>query len=395
MWLSTSELTGLPGMPKTIQNVRKKAHREGWQNRDRKQVGGGKEYHISSLPPETQEHLLATTAQTPQPQPAEETPAIASLPQPRKKGNKEDRIDAKLDILRQLETYCQQHQLQKIKGQHAFIAAYNSGQIAVDVATKQVMPSISPSSVQRWLKTLKTQSVDALGGRYGNRAGESKIEASPALRNFVIGILAEYPHASYRHIMKAICGRFEQELIPSQRTLDRWISKWKEENKELLTSIANPDRWKSKNMISLGSYSDGVDAINQLWEIDSTPADIMLEDGRHTLIGCIDVYSRRTKLLVVPRSKAVAIATLLRQCILDWGVPEVIKTDNGKDYTARHLQRLFANLDIKHRLCQPFQPWQKPHIERFFRTFAHDLVELLPGYIGHNGMALRKALSYV
>ena len=265
MWFTSPELAGLPNLPSTKQGVRKKAHKEVWQWRKRVASGGGREYHISSLPPQTQEYLqrLASAQAPPQPQPAEETPAIASLPQPRKKGNKEDRIDAKLDILRQLETYCQQHQLQKIKGQHAFIAAYNSGQIAVDVATKQVMPSISPSSVQRWLKTLKTQSVDALGGKYGNRAGESKIEASPALRNFILGILAEYPHASYRHIMKAIQGRFEQELIPSQRTLDRWIGKWKEENKELLTSIANPDRWKSKNMISLGSYSDGVDAINK------------------------------------------------------------------------------------------------------------------------------------
>ena len=30
-----------------------------------------------------------------------------------------------------------------------------------------------------------------------------------------------------------------------------------------------------------------------------------------------------------------------------------------------------------------YSGWEKPHIERFFRTLSHGLIELLPAYIGH------------
>lgn len=74
----------------------------------------------------------------------------------------------------------------------------------------------------------------------------------------------------------------------------------------------------------------------------------------------------------------------MRRALLEWGLPEQIKTDNGKDYTSFHVTRVAADLGIEHELCPPFQPWHKPHVERFFKTFSHDVVPLLPGFIGHN-----------
>lgn len=56
-WYSASDLAGLPGMPKTERGVVKKAKRERYIARWRKAQGGGKEYHISSLPEETRDHL--------------------------------------------------------------------------------------------------------------------------------------------------------------------------------------------------------------------------------------------------------------------------------------------------------------------------------------------------
>jgi hypothetical protein len=50
------------------------------------------------------------------------------------------------------------------------------------------------------------------------------------------------------------------------------------------------------------------------------------------------------------------------------------------------------SLDVDHQLCPPFQPWHKPHIERGLGTFSHALVELLPGFIGHN-VAERSAIE--
>lgn len=50
-WFSTSELTGVGGLPGTTQGINQKARRERWQSRKRSGVQGkAVEYHIDSLP---------------------------------------------------------------------------------------------------------------------------------------------------------------------------------------------------------------------------------------------------------------------------------------------------------------------------------------------------------
>jgi hypothetical protein len=58
-WFSIAELAGLPGMPSSKRRSKDKVERlaKPTQIRQRQDRGGGKEYHISSLPAETQSHL--------------------------------------------------------------------------------------------------------------------------------------------------------------------------------------------------------------------------------------------------------------------------------------------------------------------------------------------------
>ena len=56
---SAKELAGLPGMPGTERAIQYKGKSQNWQNRRRNGRGGGREYHISSLPEETRIHLAA------------------------------------------------------------------------------------------------------------------------------------------------------------------------------------------------------------------------------------------------------------------------------------------------------------------------------------------------
>src|SRR5690625_7665682 len=110
----------------------------------------------------------------------------------------------------------------------------------------------------------------------------------------------------------------------------------------------------------------------------------MLTDGRHAILGMSDVYSRRTKLHVVRTSTSAGIISLLRRAISSYGMPETVATDQGKDYVSKAMKRVLPSLGIEHLEMPPFSPDKKPFIERFFRTFSHDLVEILPGFIGHN-----------
>lgn len=314
------------------------------------------------------------------------------------------RMDARLAVVRACETYTRACGLPAHQARIAFALAYNDGGIEVPPSVRAEVPRTSDTSIERWQALLKKHGITALAGSYGNRAGSGRIDTQPAVAEFIRAMLVTYPHARATHVMQGLQARFEgpqapvRATLPSLRSLERWMDAWRTANAGTLQALANPDAWKNNQMVAFGSKSDGIDRLNQLWELDSSPADLMLTDGRHSLIGGIDVGTRWPRLVVSKTSKAVSVAALVRRMLLEMGVPELVKTDNGSDYTSHHIVRVFTALSPTGRwedmqqLCPPFQPWHKPHIERFFGTFTRDLVELCPGYIGHN-VAERSAIE--
>lgn len=417
-WYSAVELAGLPGLPGTDRSVERRALKEGWLRQRRVgRRGGGFEFHLSSLPAETQAHLkgldaAALVAQSSAAKQGEiearklalaETitneAARARRIEALKKSTAlstaaQQRLDAKLAILSAFEQYHQASGLAIDQAEIQFAAAYAAGDVAVDDATRAAIDRFSARSLRRWRNGVKKEGLTRLAGSYGNRKNTGKIDTQPAVRDLVIGMLVAKPHARASHVMQALRARLAGQCeLPSLRSLERWMAEWKRAHAQTFAAIANPDAWKNGFMTAFGSASDGVVRINQRWEMDSTPADVMLTDGRFSILGVIDVYPRRAKLLVSKTSKAASIAALVRRTLLDWGVPDPeVVTDNGSDYKGHHMTRVFSGLGVKHTLCPPFQPWHKPHIERFFGTFSRDLVELLDGFIGHN-VAERKAIE--
>jgi putative transposase len=303
------------------------------------------------------------------------------------KGAARSRADAKLDILDALDRWLKATGQKTTKGIDEFCADYNRGHIAGLDAARAVIPDLSTPTIYRWKKAVKTQGAAALAGNYGHRKGSGLIDSQPELKDYVVAMLAGQPHTSIKNLHRGLLARFASRAdlkMPSLKTAERFVSDWREANHELHTAIANPDAWKNRYMVAFGKAAADVDRLNQRWEMDSTPADVMLTDGRHSIIGVIDVYSRRLKLLVTKTSKSASVALLIRRAILDWGVPDSIKTDNGADYVSHHIRRALRFLGIEHLLCEPFQPWQKPHIERALGTFSHGPVEMMAGFIGHN-----------
>ena len=416
-YLKPSKIVGLPGMPRSERGVRARGQSEGWKKRAVTTQGGpGLEYHIDSLPEEARaayrkrEHAKLLSASEPAKAGAIEgrklrlTEEISDQAAHNRKleglkrsislSEKEQRrMDARLEVLRAADAYRKSRSLSVRRADPEFTDAYNAHRVEMADWVREAVPRVSPRSIRGWRSAVKNEGVDRLAGRHEGRKGTGKIDMQSAVRDLVIGLLVDKPHVRATHVIQALRARLGNGdvVLPSKRSLERWMKQWKAENAQTYCALSNPDKWKSRYMVAYGSASEGVTRLNQRWELDSTPADIMLMDGRHSIIGVLDVYSRRGKLLVTKTSKATAIAALVRRALLDWGVPEEAKTDNGSDYKGYHIKRVFSSLDIEHSLCPPFQPWHKPHIERFFRTFSHDLVELLDGFIGHN-VAERQAI---
>lgn len=299
--------------------------------------------------------------------------------------NIDPKVSAKVRILEAVDSFIALNKLGKIAGLKLFSERYNQCMLDIPADCKSLIPSVSRNSLIRWQKTIAEKGVAGLALK-PKRSGKSIIDSDKELADFCIAMIYEYPHVKATQIKEGLIARFYQvgKALPAETTIRDWLTRWKRENSALYTKMANPDAWKNKYMSAMGKMDENVKRLNQLWEFDSTPSDVMLTDGRHSLIGIIDVFSRRAKVVIHPTSDSTGICLVIRKAILDWGIPEIARTDNGKDYTSIQIKSVFDALDIKHETTRPFSGEEKPYIERFFKTFSHDIAELLTGYIGHN-----------
>ncbi len=279
---------------------------------------------------------------------------FAQLPDPRKR-----EAEARYEILATMNAFIKTGNFGKEKGMHIFRDQYNKGKIALPDWVSDVIKGnkrLDRSTLYRWEKRYTEQGLFGLAGIYGHRKGFTQL--TRAQRDFIIAMITNHPDVLIPKIMAALEARFIPQgiNIPASHVINRFVRKYRDENSNNLLALKNPDEWRSKHQFALGSCSENIVRLNQLWESDATPADIMLTDGRHTVIAMIDVWPRRAKLLVTPTSKAQAITTLLRRALIDWGVPEVLRTDNGNDFTANHMRRVLEAVEIEHDLCPPFTP---------------------------------------
>ena len=315
--------------------------------------------------------------------------AFNALPAARQK-----EAQARYEILKARDAFIRAAGLAKKKGSQLFCREFVAGAIGlpewvIDAAGRRAGKlSLSYASLNRWQKSYTAAGLAGLAGGYAATRGTT---IAAHMQTFIVGMLVAHPDADISDITDGLAVRFAGMAQPSTSAVRRFVARWRDDHHALYAAHCNPDDAKNRFMPAFGQADAAVERLNQLWEFDSTPADVMLADGRHSLIGVIDVYSRRLKLLVSPTSKASAVAALTRNAILDWGVLETAKTDNGADYVSDHIMRVFDALDVEQILCPPFTPEAKPHIERAFKTVLHGIFKLLPGFIGHN-VAQRQAI---
>ena len=255
-------------------------------------------------------------------------------------------------------------------------------------AGAESLAGVAVSSLYRWDKALEKGGLNALVDQRGQaQAGRGILDTDTRMRHVVLGMLAAHPHAGSTHLAQGLAVRFSScpHRLPAVRTIQRWTRQWKEENKVLWAYLCDPDAAKGRYVASVGRAEEGVDSLNALWEIDATKADVLLSDGqRYTILGIIDVWSRRVLLHVARTSPSSAVCTALRRAILAWGVPNVVRCDNGKEFISYHTRTALTDLGIAQEIALPFQPERKPFIERALGTFSHDLLGLLPGFCGHD-----------
>ncbi|MGE6162545.1 DNA-binding protein [Aeromonas salmonicida] len=407
-WFTSMELVSLPGMPTTVQGVRYRAKSEKFNAR-KCSDGKGSEYHIGSLPIETRRYLAERAV-------AEQGQAVTDhaaggkamakllareVPVKPDAGRKlltlgegaRKKVDARLLILQAADIFlapyqaCQQGEV----GRRAFIEAYRARSLSLPASVYDRQKPFSLITLRRWQGVLADEGPAALAGNY-QRERPSTVEQSPDLAQFLTALVTAKPHLANKwgalHELASQYSEMNQLgwHIPSQSSLRRWMVKWLSDNKVAFTYATNPDAYNNKYRSAIEEMYPWMAQPNDVWEFDSTPVDAMLVDGRHSIIAVIDVFTRRVRLLVAKTSSSEGICLLLRKTLLAWGTLNdngVMRTDNGSDYVSQRVMSICTLLGMNVSRSNAYSGWEKPHIERFFRTMSHGLIELLPSYIGH------------
>lgn len=216
----------------------------------------------------------------------------------------------------------------------------------------------------------------------GRPKGSDFFTRNPEVADAVEAILAERQLSAPR-ILELLHQRFP--IIPTRRTLARFIAKLEQEKPAVLASMRDPDLYKSRFKLAIGRADGGASYAHQVWELDTTKVDVLTKGGRKMVFGVIDRYSRRARFMVGESESGQAVRRLLVETIRAWNaVPEMIATDNGCGYVNRSIVTALETLGIRHWRCPPGTPEKKPFVERLFGTFTRERAELLGGFAGHN-----------
>jgi transposase InsO family protein len=354
--------------------------------RRREGSGGGFEYHISLLPAAARLELATREVAASEVPFAAAAEAAADPQAEALTSTAREARDARLALLAAVDTFCCDARMSKRDGEPAFCRRYNNGEFDIAPWIRAAVKKVSPRTLQIWRSAVRSGAPSRLGvDRGAARRGKGRLATAEGgeVKRHILALVAHQPHLTADHVRECVAAKFPAFAPPPVRTVRHFLADLKRTEGALLAKITNPDAFKSRFRLS-GVKSHPVSRLNELWQIDASPADALCVDGRHSLYVCVDIFSRRLSVQVTRTPRAESVALLMRRAILAWGVPERVKTDNGSDFKAKSTQRLFASLQIETEASTPFSPEQKGHVERAIGTLQRDLMPLLPGFIGHS-----------
>lgn len=250
-WFTAAELIGLLGMPKTISGVIKLAKREHWLSRPREGRGGGREYHISSLPPATR-HALPHQAAIAEADIESAAASVTELARAKTMAAglrafeqlpaaKRDRARARRWVIEAIASYQRAHDLSHKGAIGAFCADYRRGRIDPPASVRHTFPAyegatgVSPRSIYGWEKAYREHGLMGLTDSYGNRKGQSKIEQNWALKDVILGLILKSPNINPRKIKDYLAAAHAELDVVAVKSIERFVRDWRTEHRQSYT----------------------------------------------------------------------------------------------------------------------------------------------------------------
>jgi putative transposase len=275
----------------------------------------------------------------------------------------------------------------------------------------QPLPSVALAAgipyrtAQRWVSQYRLFGLAALARKKREDRGERRA-VSEKVKKVIEGLALQKPPlpitALYRQVVRL--AKELGEKAPSYGTVFNIVRSLGAD----LVSLAHDGPKAYGNTFELVHRREAAGP-NAIWQADHTPLDIWLirADGKTAkpwLTVVIDDYSRAIAgyFLSFEAPSALHTSLALRQAIwrkedsrwIVCGIPDVLYTDNGSDFTSQHLEQVSADLKIRLVFSLPGKPRGRGRIERFFSTVNEMFLCELDGYtLAGGGMRGKPTLT--
>lgn len=118
--------------------------------------------------------------------------------------------------------------------------------------------------------------------------------------------------------------------------------------------------------------------VQKVWALDFMH-DSLSNGSKIRSLNIVDLFSSRAVDIYVDRNiNSYKVIDILEQLKLEQGLPEIIRSDNGKEFRCKLVQDWAICNNVKWDFIQPGKPMQNGYCERFNGTFRY---EILNAYI--------------
>lgn len=299
------------------------------------------------------------------------------------------RLDAVSILVSQRELYCGRGGINAVVDcDVAFAKAHKA---------KEIDYGANAEGVYAWFPTLSRSTLASLRVKFAQGQlteinSVSKTGPEPAWTDEHIQIIRRFITWSARMIREEMRAA-GVEPLPSQATVHRWRQEWIEENPQEHALLRGGEQeWNNNFRSGAGDSAARATHALAIVEMDATPGNLLLLDGRYAILGFVDIYTRRRRYYVAPTVTSAAYVAGLRQFILELGIPSQLRTDRGMAEKSHYITQVANALGMLHHRCNRRSPWEKPFIERSFGILEELLIKL-PGYVGRNTVEAGKIRS--
>lgn len=226
--------------------------------------------------------------------------------------------------------------------------------------------SVSPSSIERWLKSYNEKGFDGLKPLGRSDVGKQR-KIDDELSKKIAYYVEEYPRLPATQIYEKLINTNEitsKEL--SLSTVTRFVTAIK----------------KSKGLKPITEYKRyEKEHINEVWYGDTTYGPYITIDGKKRrvyIIALIDDASRKiTACEAFLEDNYINLMKVIKSGISTCGKPKLFSFDNGANYRSNQMTLLGARIGVAINYCPIYTPTSKAKIERFFLTLKNQYLCLI------------------